>query len=301
MKKNRKGETLTAKIGRNLALSLVIFAAVRANAGPANGLSHELMYATEFSTDNILSFYSDAPSIILSSHAITGLQSSEDIRGIDEFNGVLYGLGSSSRLYMINPNTGAATALGGQFSAILNGSVFGVDNGPSGFRVVSNLGQSLLVDRSTGIATLQTSPAYAAADPHFGATPEISALAFNSGSATWFAGDSFANAFSTFNPGTGALNTIGNAGIDFSTANGLDVSDASGLMYLASPATSSGPQANLYTVNQATGAVTLIGLIGLPGDDILIRGLTVASVPEPSSLALLAIGGLLIGFLRRRK
>jgi hypothetical protein len=297
MKKAYKGETLTAKISRNLALSLVMFAAVRANAT----LTHELMYATEFSTDNILSFYSDAPGTILSSHAITGLQSSEDIRGIDEFNGVLYGLGSSSRLYTINPITGAATAIGGQFSTILNGSTFGVDNGPSGFQVVSSLGQSLLVNRSTGVATVEPSPSYAVGDPFFGVMPAIDALAYNSANGKWFAGDSLENTFSTFNPTTGGLSTIGLAGIDFSTANGLDVSDVSSLMYLASPAASSAPQANLYTVSQLTGAVTLIGQIGLPGDDILIRGLTVASIPEPSSLALLAMGGLLIGFLRRRK
>ena len=294
MKRNYKGLTLVARIGRNLALGLVMFAAVRANA------AHELMYATEFSTDNILSFYSDAPSTILSSHAVTGLQSSEEIQGIDEFNGVLYGLGSSSRLYTINPNTGAATAIGNQFSTILNGSTFGVDNGPSGFQVVSSLGQSLLVNRSTGVATVQPSPSYAVGDPNFGATPAIDALAFSS-KGTWVAGDSLKNIFTTFNPSTGVLNTIGPAGIDFSPANGLDFSDASGVLYLASPTASSDPQANLWTVNPATGAVTLIGQIGLPGDDILIRGLTVATIPEPSSLWLLAMGGLLIGFLRRRK
>jgi hypothetical protein len=69
---------------------------------------------------------------------------------------------------------------------------------------------------------------------------------------------------------------------------------------LASPAASSDPQANLYTVNPVTGAVTLVGQIGQPGDNILIRGLAVV-VPEPSSLSLLAMGGLLFGFLRRRK
>ena len=297
MKRNYKGLTLVARIGRNLALGLVMFAAVRANAT----VRHELMYAIEFSTDNILSFYGDAPGTILSSHAITGLQSSEEIQGIDEFNGVLYGLGSSSRLYTINPNTGAATAIGNQFSTILNGSTFGVDNGPSGFQVVSSLGQSLLVNRSTGVATVQPSPSYAVGDPNFGATPAIDALAYNSTNGTWVAGDSLENSFTTFTPSTGVLNTIGSAGIDFSTANGLDFSDASGVLYLASPAASSDPQANLWTVNPATAAVTLIGQIGLPGDDILIRGLTVAAVPEPSSLSLLAMGGLLIGFLRRRK
>ena len=296
MKRTYKGLTLVARIGRNLVLSLVMFAAVRANAT----VRHELMYAIEFSTDNILSFYSDAPGTILSSHAITGLQSSEEIQGIDEFNGVLYGLGSSSRLYTINPNTGTATVVGGQFSTILNGTTFGVDNGTSGFQVVSDLGQSLLVDRATGGVATNPSPAYAVADPHFGVTPRIDALAFRSASGTWIAGDSLQNSFATFNPVTGVLNTIGPSGIDFSRNNGLDFSDATGLLYLASPAASSDPQANLYTVNPVTGAVTLVGQIGQPGDNILIRGLAVV-VPEPSSLSLLAMGGLLFGFLRRRK
>jgi hypothetical protein len=295
MKKIYKGKTLVARIGRSLAVSLVVFAAVRANA------AHELMYGIDVGSDNIISFYSDAPGTVLSSHAIIGLQASEDIRGIDfSSSGVLYGLGSSSRLYTINPNTGTATAVGVQFSTILNGTTFGVDNGTSGFQVVSDLGQSLLVDRTTGVATGQPSLAYAAGDPHAGATPRIDALAFKSASGTWFAGDSLLNVFTTLNPVTGVLNTLGPAGIDFARNNGLDFSDATGLLYLASPAASSDPQANLYTVNPVTGAVTLVGQIGQPGDNILIRGLAVV-VPEPSSLSLLAMGGLLFGFLRRRK
>jgi hypothetical protein len=289
----KKARNLFVRISGGLAISVALFAAVPANA------AHELMYAIEVSSDNLLSFYSDAPGTILSSYGITGIQGGEQIRGLDIGpGGVLYGLGSSSRLYTINPTTGAATAVGSGLGVILNGSTFGFDVGTAGTaRSVSSLGQNLSITLGTGAGVLGTSVAYTAGDPHFGQTPRVDALAFNG--ATWLAGDSLANSFASFNPATGALTTIGNAGIDFAPNNGLDFSSISGLTYLASPAASSDPAANLYTVNTGSGAVTLVGLIGLPGDNILVRGLTV--VPEPSALGMLALGGLIFAFLRRRQ
>jgi hypothetical protein len=70
-------------------------------------------------------------------------------------------------------------------------------------------------------------------------------------------------------------------------------------MYLNSPAASSDPQANLYVVDKLTGFATLVGQIGNPGDNILVQGLTV--VPEPSSVALVALGAFGLFFARRRQ
>jgi hypothetical protein len=301
MKETNKGKTLLARITGCLAIVAALFVAARANAA----VPHELMYAIELSTGNLISFYSDAPGTILASRAITGLQPAESVRGIDVsgIDGKLYALGSSSRLYTIDPSTGAATQVGaGQFSTLLNGSTFGFDAGPTGVRVTSDLGQALLISY-TGVATVQASPVYASGDPHFGQTPRVDALAFNpAGSGTWIAGDSLANSFATLTTGTGALNTIGPAGIDFARNNGLDYSSVSGILYLASPAASSDPAANLYTINTATGAATLVGLLGNVGDNILVNGLAVANpVPEPSALALLALGGALFAVSRRKK
>jgi hypothetical protein len=112
--------------------------------------------------------------------------------------------------------------------------------------------------------------------------------------------DSSANSFGTFNPATGAYSTIGLLGFDVARNNGFDISDSSGVAYLASGASSSDVQANLYTINLTTGLASLVGLIGQAGDNTLLRGLTV--VPEPGTGALLLGGLALLGFnIRRRK
>ena len=127
----------------------------------------------------------------------------------------------------------------------------------------------------------------------------MDALAYDYASGNWFAGDTLQNTLAGFNPATGGLSTIGLMGIDAARLNGMDISPFTGIMYIDTPAASSDPQANLYTVNKVTGMVTLVGQIGSPGDDILVRGLTV--VPEPGSVVLLALGVLGLFMARRRQ
>lgn len=275
---------------------IIAFTAVPANA------AHELLFAVD-QFDNLFSFYSDAPGNLLSQRAITGLQNNESIVGIDSWNGTVYGLGNSSRLYTLDLNTGSATQVGsGPFATLLNGITFGVDNSANGVQVVSGLGQSLLVNRSTGVATAEPSVSYAAGDIYAGQAPRVDGLAFDPVSGKWLAADTLKNSLATFDPVTGLLNTIGPLGIDAARDNGMDISSDTGIMYMDTPQASSDPQANLYTVNKVTGQVSLVGLIGNPGDDILVRGLTVIPVvPEPSTVALLALGAVGLLFARRRQ
>ncbi len=79
---------------------------------------------------------------------VTGLQPDESLLGIDvrPATGELYGLGSSSRLYRIDPFTGQATAVGvAPFVIPLSGTAFGFDFNPTvdRIRIVSNTGQNL--------------------------------------------------------------------------------------------------------------------------------------------------------------
>src|SRR6478752_6741002 len=70
-----------------------------------------LLYAT--SGNDIARFDSGATGVV-TSVPVTGLQGGETLVGIDvrPANQLLYGVGSSSRLYTINPLTGAAAQVG---------------------------------------------------------------------------------------------------------------------------------------------------------------------------------------------
>jgi hypothetical protein len=294
MKTTRTHSLIQGTLAAALA-GLITFTSVPAKA------AHEQIYAVD--QNNILfDFYSDAPGTILNQYGIAGLQFGESIVGLDYWGGTLYGLGSLSRLYVltVNNNVAQAAQVGGVFVPGLNGATFGVDNEPAGFRVVSGLTQSLLVNRGTAVVTPGPNLNYVAGDPFFGVAPRVDAIAYDYATGNWYAGDTLQNTLAIFTPATGGLSTIGAMGMDPSRFNGLDISPFTGIMYMDTPAASSDPQANLYTINKATGFATLVGQIGNPGDDILVRALTV--VPEPSSVVLVALGvsGLVCARRRRR-
>ena len=80
--------------------------------------------------------------------------------------------------------------------------------------------------------------------------------------------------------------TVGAIGLNASAAGGFDVSGVTGTAYAALlPSGSS--QSSLYTINLATGLATPVGVIN---GGLVISALTVAPVPEPASIALVAHG-----------
>jgi len=270
-------------------VGLFMLASVSAKAEQLIGISFPSLGAGD---NDVVGFDSSNPGAILFDHPITGLAASESIRGIDYWNGTVYALGSAGNLYNLNYNTGQATLIGSGLGVVLNGASYGVENDPNGFHIVSELGQNLNANRTTGAATV--GPAINPSGTF------LSALAYRPSNGQMYGIDSSANTLGTFNPATGAYSTIGPLGFDVARNNGFDISGASGIAYLASGATSSDVQANLYAVNLTTGLATLLGLVGQVGDNTLLRGLTV--VPEPGTGALL-VGGLALLALniRRRK
>lgn len=107
----------------------------------------------------------------MNSATITGLQSGETILGIDfrPATGQLYGLGSNSRLYVINAETGVASFIAalttipmGTTTAVplyLSGTSFGFDFNPTvdRIRIVSNTGQNLRANPMTGVTLVDGS------------------------------------------------------------------------------------------------------------------------------------------------
>ena len=95
------------------------------------------------------------PTSIKSSATITGLQSGERILGIDfrPATGQLYGVGSTSRIYVINPLTGGARMIGAApFTPAIAGTRVGFDFNPTvdRIRLVTNTGQNLRINPETG-------------------------------------------------------------------------------------------------------------------------------------------------------
>jgi hypothetical protein len=250
--------------------------------------------------NQLVRFDSATPGMVSAPVAITGVQTGENILGIDfrPANGLLYGLGSSGRLYTINATSGAATQVGtGTFTVALNGASFGFDFNPAAdrIRVVSDADQNLRLNPDTGAVVdfdaaapgVQPDPnlAYAPApDPNAGAPPNVVASAYTNS----FAGSTTTDLFgidSTLNilvrqggpggtpsPNGGQLNTIGALGSDVTDVLGFDI-EAGTNTALAAMQVSGQTNSQLFTINLATGAAGT----GAPiGGGQLIRGLTIA-------------------------
>jgi Domain of unknown function (DUF4394) len=104
--------------------------------------------------NKLLLVSADAPSAVLSSYRITGLADGERVLGIDfrPATGGLYALGSTSTLYLVDPATGYATAVGAPLATPLAGASFGFDFNPTvdRIRVVSDAGENLRLNPLTG-------------------------------------------------------------------------------------------------------------------------------------------------------
>jgi len=287
-------------INRKPALAILIVFGLAVAPHPAQA---ELL--TGLTTANVLeTFDSAAPGTILTSVGVTGLQGGETLLGIDRrpANGALYGLGSTSRLYLINPTTGAATQVGSAGAFTLSGTAFGFDFNPTvdRIRVTGNTGQNLRLNPNDGtLAGTDTALAYGVGDPNAGATARVVGSAYTNNVAgatitTLFAIDSTLNILATQggpggtpSPNTGQLFTKGGLGFDTSDLVGFDISGLSGIAFasLTAPGAAS---SQLFTIDLTTGAATLVGTIG---GGVTLNGLASAvGVPEPGTLLLSVVG-----------
>jgi uncharacterized protein (TIGR03437 family) len=259
--------------------------------------------------NNLISFNQANPSAIIKSSAITGLQSGESIAGLDirPRTGQLFAMSAQSRLYTIDPATGAATPVGSaQFAPALNGTSFGFDFNPvpDRIRVTSDADQNLRLNPDTGaVAATDGTLVFAAGDPNVNANPNLVAVAYTNSfagaSATTLYGiDSNLDALvlqgsqggSPVSPNTGQLTTVGPLGVNASDQTGFDIVGTTGAAF-ASLTAQGAATSSLYTVNLATGAAALVGPIGV---NEVIRD--IAAVVRVETVYALTTGNNLLAF-----
>jgi hypothetical protein len=257
-----------------LAVALLLFASSVAHAVQVVGLT---------TTNQLVTFDSSSPGTTSSPVAIIGLQTGENLLGIDfrPVTGELYGLGSSGRLYIINPVSGEATLKAtltadpadstDPFTA-LSGTSFGVDFNPvpDRLRVTSDAEQNLRINPDNGLVTTDTTlnpgnpnVVGSAYTNSFAGAPSTTLYAIDSGSDTLLIQNP---------PNNGVLGGGLPLGVDTSDQVGFDIT-ANGNAAFASLTVGGAPQ--FYRINLAAGGATLIGTIGNGATQI--RGIALLS------------------------
>ncbi|MEG4999524.1 DUF4394 domain-containing protein [Microcoleus sp. B4-D4] len=270
----------------NLTTGQASFAGQIADGRQINGLALPLPTAYALTVRNgaeaIVGFNEAAPQAILGDATVTGLQPGESLLGIDfrPANGQLFGVGSSNRLYAIDPVTGAASQVGtGQFPVGVTPGAAGFDFNPTVDRIrfVNQAGQNARLNPDTGAVVdtdtltggiqLDGNLAYAAGDRNFGNSPGVASAAYVNNlpgvnSTTLFAIDSNLDVLVRQDPpNNGVLNTIGSLGVDAGTVLGFDVRSVGG-NETALAAIEVGGVSSLYNINLTTGQASIVGPIG---------------------------------------
>ena len=279
-------------MSRTLRRTLGLFAltAAGALAVPGAASAAEAFYGV--TQDNrLVTFQSDNVTNVEPSHAITGLPGGENIVGLDvrPLNGQLYALGKTSRLYVINPRTGAARQVGATpFIPALAGTSFGFDFNPTvdRIRVTSDAEQNLRLNPDNGtVAAVDTNLAYAPGDPGAGTNPNVAGSAYTNSfagatSTTLFDIDNARHALVIQNPpNNGTLTTVGALGTN-NNAVAFDIGEGN-----VGYAVLNGEQnrQNLYRIDLSNGHATQATNFFIGTDQPLVGLAAAGTVPDDTT------------------
>jgi hypothetical protein len=193
--------------------------------------------------DQLVLFRSDSPGALQNAVPISGLQFNEELLGLDVWptDGRIYALGSSNRIYVLDPTTGHATPVSNvPFAPPLNGTTFAFNIDPTTgqARVISNTGQDLRINVSNGqVAGVDAPFTYQAGDPGAGTTPELAALAYTrpptgGGSAAMYAIETNRDVLTTAATNAATVRTLGPLNVSVGVPAALDIA-SDGAAYAA--------------------------------------------------------------------
>ena len=244
-------------------------AAVGLLAPPASA-DHEQIRVTGLThTDVLLSFVAGAPGTVTDSVKIRELGGG-DVLGIDyrPATGGLYAVlrdaGGTGRVVRIDPDSGRVmtgmplvTAAGA--AVMLTGENFDLDFNPTvdRLRVVSDMGQNLRIDVSTGVTTVDGMLRYAAGT----GSPRVTAAAYTNndndaatGTTLYDLDGATDSLYTQAPPNDGVLNRVGAVGAPFWPQAGLDIYTR-GTSNIALVSLRYRGSTNLSVVNLTTGAI----------------------------------------------
>ncbi len=262
------GTTLTS-CSKDEPLKPVVI--VPANARP------NVVYFGLTNNNHINTYNAQTAETSSNSLTVTGLQPDEKLLSIDfrPSTGQLYALGNSSRLYIINLNTGAATAVGtAQFSPNINGAIASIDFNPTVDRVrlVTNAGQNLRLNPETGtVAAIDGNISVASAG--------ITNVAYTNSIAGAATTELFdidpitKKLYRQDPPNNGTLVDIGTINVNFSGKAGFDI-NADNSVILATLIVNG--QNKIYTINTTTAAAAYLADVSNDLIDIAIQTNAVA-------------------------
>lgn len=197
---------------------------------------------------------------------ITGLQEGEILVGLDfrPADDRLLGVGSSSRVYFIDTDLSAATAVAGPFVPPLGGEAFGVSIDPVSdrIRVHGSEGQNLRLAPAGSVAAVDPPLAYAPGDPGAITTPRITGSAHTIGSPTTLFGiDSNRDALVAIpSADAGVALTVGPLEMNTSDDVGFEIAD-SREGEIAFVVLSVGRVSRLYQIALSSGKLKPVGRI----------------------------------------
>lgn len=201
-------------------------------------------------------YNANAAETAMSAVSVTGLQPGETILSIDfrPATGELYGLGSSSRLYIINLTTGATRVVGtGAFTPAVNGNIVAFDFNPTvdRIRLVTSTGQNLRLNPETGTVAMTDGNINGVAGAAVNAVAYTNSVA-GASSTTLFDIDVTTNKlYKQIPPNNGTLVEVGSLGVMASGDGGFDISPDNKVA-LASLYVDG--KSSLFMIDTATGA-----------------------------------------------
>ncbi len=259
--------------------SLSVFAAAAGTAAA----SEVLIGLT--ANNELVTFTSDKSNQTTNVVPIMGLEAGETVVGIDfrpsdtGLNGIndigkLYAVTSASRLYVVNPTTGAASSPV-TLSIPISGTAFGVGFNPAAdrLRIHSNTNQNYRINVETGLNIVDGALSYTTGDVNAGKDPDLTASGYTNNDANPATGTElyaidaaqdvlieFGPVSATSGPNSGKLITVGALGVDAGLLSGFDISNTTGVAY-AVLGTSASDKSVLFSIDLDTGAATRLGLL----------------------------------------